>query len=512
MNIVLGVSMTPTTVRMVLVEGESADGPTVDHDVFDITSVDGSATPSAPDQVIAAVLGTRESADAAGHRLTATGVAWSEHTDAAALRDGLKARGIDDVMLVSELHAAGALAQAVGRKTGYDRTALMFVERDTATLSVVDTTDGSILKVVTRDLHSDDAMAVMAELAAGLETHDEPAEAMFVVGSGVDAATVKAHLENHVDIPVIAPDDAGLALARGAALAAATAPRFDTSTNVLGFAHGLAYSEVPDEPDFASAQTALAAENVDDDWDFTEVHRRPVKPNRKPFMLVGSSVTAVFIVGVVALVITLAVSIRPTADERPVPAAPVAAPPPAAAINPPVPPAQVPAPATAPTAAPQTIPEPLPVVASTQAPRRVVAQPQPRQAAPPVVEAPAPAAPPPAPEVIPSPVPAAPPAAVPPPAVVAPPLILFPPPQQRQQWPRWVPPWQPRPTYTPPPIYTPPWQPKPTYTPPPQDWGPPSRQPSYDPPKQQNPWFPEPTRERKQPKQEPKWPWGDWDD
>ena len=44
MDIVLGVSMTPTTVRMVLVEGEKADGVIVDHDAFDITANDGSAT------------------------------------------------------------------------------------------------------------------------------------------------------------------------------------------------------------------------------------------------------------------------------------------------------------------------------------------------------------------------------------------------------------------------------------------------------------------------------------
>ena len=54
MDIVLGVSMTPTTVRMVLVEGEKADGVTVDHDVFDITADDGSATSRAADQVAAA--------------------------------------------------------------------------------------------------------------------------------------------------------------------------------------------------------------------------------------------------------------------------------------------------------------------------------------------------------------------------------------------------------------------------------------------------------------------------
>ena len=54
--------MTPTMVRMVLVEGEKADGVTVDHDVFDINATEGLATSSAADQVAAAVLGTQESA------------------------------------------------------------------------------------------------------------------------------------------------------------------------------------------------------------------------------------------------------------------------------------------------------------------------------------------------------------------------------------------------------------------------------------------------------------------
>ena len=53
MDIVLGVSMTPTTVRMVLVEGENADGITVDHDVFDVASADDSA--NAAEQVVSAV-------------------------------------------------------------------------------------------------------------------------------------------------------------------------------------------------------------------------------------------------------------------------------------------------------------------------------------------------------------------------------------------------------------------------------------------------------------------------
>ena len=113
------------------------------------------------------MLGTQESAAAGGHHLKSIGVTWTHHSDAAALRDTLAARGIEDVMLVSATHAAAALAQAVGRAIGYDTTALLFIEKDTATLSVVQTDDGSVVKVLSRDLHDSDAMAVLTEMAAG---------------------------------------------------------------------------------------------------------------------------------------------------------------------------------------------------------------------------------------------------------------------------------------------------------------------------------------------------------
>ena len=241
MDIVLGVSMTPTTVRMVLVEGEKADGSIVDHDAFDITANDGSATSlSAAEQVVEAVLGTKESATAGGHHLKSIGVTWSHHAEASTLRDALAARGVDDVMLVSDGHAAAALAQAVGRAVGYATTALLFIDRDTATLSVVQTDDGSVVKVLSRSLHSDDAMAVLTEMAAAVDAQDSPPQGMFVVGSGVDVSSVKSHLENLVSLPVSAPDEPELALARGAALASATAPAFEATTV------GLAYSQDPD--------------------------------------------------------------------------------------------------------------------------------------------------------------------------------------------------------------------------------------------------------------------------
>ena len=294
MEIVLGVSMTPTTVRMVLVEGDKADGVTVDHDVFDITAIDGAATSSASDQVIAAVLGTRESAVAAGHHLVSTGVSWRDRAEAAVLREALTARGIEDVMLVSELHAAGALAQAIGRAVGYGTTALMFIERDTATLSVVETADGSIVKVLSRSLHSDDAMAVLTEMVASLEAHESRPEGMFVVGSGVDVTSVKSHLKDLVSLAISAPEQPELALARGAALASANTPRFDASTV------GLAYSQEPEDGTTAGAAypvglagAAAQLDAIGDDG--ASLDAADITPDsdddqegRKPFLLAGS--------------------------------------------------------------------------------------------------------------------------------------------------------------------------------------------------------------------------------
>src|SRR5581483_7942491 len=146
-DIVLGVSMAPKVVRMVLVEGENADGVTVDSDEFPVAFANGSTT-TARAQVIAAILGTRESAAEGGYRLMSTGVTWTEPIDVGVLQDELAARQIGGVMLVSPLLAAAALTQTVGQAMGYEYTALLFIEPDSATLAVVHTADGSIV-----DLH-----------------------------------------------------------------------------------------------------------------------------------------------------------------------------------------------------------------------------------------------------------------------------------------------------------------------------------------------------------------------
>jgi hypothetical protein len=440
--------MTPTTVRMVLVEGEKADGVTVDHDAFDIAAVDGSQTTSAADQVVEAILGTQESASAGGHHLKATGVTWSDHAEGAALRDALVSRGIEDVMLVSEGHAAAALAQAVGRAIGYESTALFFIDRDTATLSVVQTDDGSVVKVLSRTLHSDDAMAVLTEMAAAVDTQESPPQAMFVVGSGVDVTSVKEHLEHLVTLPVSAPDEPELALARGAALASANAPALEASTV------GLAYSQDPDGTTAGTVYRGLAAaatplapgDSFVDDYE-PRTDLQAVDGERKPFLLVGSALTSIFVVGVVALVISLAVSIRPTADQRPSPGESAIVPSVPSALAPTPEPAPVPeaAPVEGPPPPPaETIKPPVPVVQQAPAaPPRTVFVEQPAAPAPQAPPPPPPAAPPPAPvPVAPAPVPV-----LPAPAPVYIPPSIYNPYNPPNYYPRpqrpWQPPWQP---------------------------------------------------------------------
>lgn len=326
-GIVLGVSMAPTKVRMVLVEGENADGVTVDQDNFD---VDGDATRAgAPANVVSAIMGTREGAAEGGYQLLSTGVTWTDHVEAAILRDALVAHKIENVMLVSAFMAAAALAQAIGDAVDQARTALLFVEPYTATLAIVDSADGSVSQVLRKPLADDEGQAVadLADLASGAESLDAGPQGMVLVGSGVDIPLIKPVVESATSLQLWVPDEPEMALARGAALASAHAPLFASSTAALAYAQdpgtgefapwafaatpvdtgnarpNVAYSAVPDED--ADAQTVIGLD--------------PDAQRRRSILLVSSTLAVVFIAAVVALEIALAISIRPTVALRPSP-------------------------------------------------------------------------------------------------------------------------------------------------------------------------------------------------
>jgi hypothetical protein len=433
LDTVLGVSMAPTAVRMVLVEGENGDGATVDEDNFDVSTDDDSATVSAADQVVSAILGTREGAAEGGYQLASTGVTFTDPIEAAALRDALAAHKIENVMLVSAFLAAAALAQAVGNQTNYAQTALLYIEPDTATLAVVDSADGSIANVHREALPDDDdaAVAQLATMVSAAEELETRPDAVFVVGSGIDVPLIKPTLEAATTLPLTAAEEPATALARGAALASANAPLFVSSTAARAYAQdpgtgaidpfavAPGYFEIPGGTD--SGDGALAYSAVPDDFAdaYTGEHTAATRlvdvagRERRSFGLVGSVLAAIFIVGVAALVVSLAIAMRPTAGVRPVPGHNVVAPaqpaPAAPAAPAPAPAAPAPAPAApAPAPVPEA-PAPAPVPeapAPVPVPQAPVPAPVPVPAAPaPIPAAPAPAPPPMAPVPVPIPLP-----------------------------------------------------------------------------------------------------------
>jgi hypothetical protein len=434
MDTVLGVSMAPTAVQMVLVEGENGDGATVDQDNFDVAGEDDAATIGAADRVVAAILGTREGASEGGYQLTSTGVTWTDPIDAVALRDALAAHKVENVMLVSAFLAAAALAQAVGNEINYAHTALLFVEADTATLAVIDSADGSIADVHRHQLPDDDdaAVAELASIISGAEQLETRPNGVFVVGSGIDIPLIKPTLEAATSLPLSAPEEPETALARGAALASANAPLFvsttaaqawaqDPGTGVVDpFAITPGYYEVT--TDAESGANLLAYSAVSDDFTGEYTAETTVfgdeDHEKKPFALLGSVLAAIFIVGVAALVVSLAIAIRPTAGVRPDPGHNVVAP----AIQAPAAPA--PAPEMAPAPAPVApAPAPVPEASVQVVPQAPESAPIPAAPAPiPYVPPPAAPAPAPLPEA-PAPVPVAPVAPIPVPIPIPLPII-----------------------------------------------------------------------------------------
>jgi hypothetical protein len=347
-DIVLGVSMAPESVRMVLLEGRGADGIIVDEDDFDLGPE--STADEAADQVIAAILGTRESAAENGHQLRSSGVTWTDPGEADAVRGALSAHKIENVMLVSGFEAAAALTQSVGSATHWTSAALLFVEPTTASLAIVDSSDGSVADVRQQALPADDA-AVLAELVAMVSGIDKAADRprfLFLVGSGVDVSAIKAALDASSSLSVTAPEEPETALARGAALASANASLGAPATSLL--------PKAPVERTDSGVGELAYSEAADADLRDTESDvGREYRSNRT--FVVALSAIAAFVIGAVALVLGLALGIRPHVEERssisknvvaPASEAPapkvVPAPPPPSAVPAPAPVSQAPAP------------------------------------------------------------------------------------------------------------------------------------------------------------------------
>jgi hypothetical protein len=211
-DLVLGVSLTSTAVRWVLVEGITGEGDPIDRGELDIPAVD---TLDA-DLLVLAVLNPEV---IAANRIRLIGVTSTRDAEPAAVAvvDALAARGYADVVSVSDDAAVAALASGIVGITDYDDVAVCIVEPDSAYVARV---DGGAVTVEHIDRPADraDALELTSSVIAVVDDHG--CDAIFAIGSD-DVDVIVSSLEAVTEVPVFSATEADLALARGAALAAA---------------------------------------------------------------------------------------------------------------------------------------------------------------------------------------------------------------------------------------------------------------------------------------------------
>nr|WP_308124085.1 hypothetical protein [Mycolicibacterium xanthum] len=192
--------MTSSSVRWVLVEGTDGEGDTLERGSLPIDPDRGFDA----DALLGVLLD-----DAGSRRLHAVGLNWTVSAEAgvSAMWQALTDRGVENVIAVSDIEAAEALARGIAALSGFDRVVLCVAEPSTSVIAAV-TPDG-----VTAD-------RVHPEALGKIESYSP--EAVFVVGSGQLEGVVSA-LRERTDAEVVSAEEAELALARGAALASASA-------------------------------------------------------------------------------------------------------------------------------------------------------------------------------------------------------------------------------------------------------------------------------------------------
>ena len=221
MDAVLGLSVTPSAVGLVLVEGQDADGATMDRDAFEVRSRRRSSPQHTCEQAAAAVLRTEAIAAARGHRLHSIGVTWSDDadTEASLLLRSLSDSGFDNVVPVRLPEATEALAWGIAEVIGYETTAVCVIEPETVIALIVHSGDGAVQTAINHTIDTEEQL--IRWLSTVFTRADWQPEALVVVGSGGDLEALMPRLEDALSVPVFAPAEAELALARGAALASA---------------------------------------------------------------------------------------------------------------------------------------------------------------------------------------------------------------------------------------------------------------------------------------------------
>ncbi len=215
MDTVLGLSMTPTTVGLVLVEGDGADSSTRGQDAFGVRR--GGYSPVTTSAFVAEAL-SRTQAITHGQQLQSIRVTWSEDaaTEASLLLESLADAGFDDVVTIRLPVATEAFARGIGEVIGSDVTAVCVIESDTAIMLVVNANDSDVSTATSGQLETEyDLIEWISDV---MDRNGWQPDGLVLLGAAGELHTIAQDLQGILGLPVFAPAEAELALARGAAL------------------------------------------------------------------------------------------------------------------------------------------------------------------------------------------------------------------------------------------------------------------------------------------------------
>src|SRR6478672_1532236 len=252
MDLVLGLSVTSTAVRWVLVEGVTGDGDAVDRGALDI--VDGVDFDA--DALLTVLLDANEAVIENG--VHAVGVTWTPAGEpiAGPIVEALQERGVQNAISVSELEAAEALASGIADLGGFDNVAVCVFEPGYTMVAVVNA-DG----VTAEPQNLPDDVELAASVIA-LDLNDRQLDAIFVVGSA-DLEPVASAMDAVAAAPVISSAEADMAMSRGAAVASAAAVNaIDAGSSPLVRLRGMSRTTVLTSVVVAAAVTLVLSLSV----------------------------------------------------------------------------------------------------------------------------------------------------------------------------------------------------------------------------------------------------------
>ncbi|UVO14230.1 hypothetical protein NM962_09630 [Mycobacterium sp. SVM_VP21] len=320
MDAVLGVALassTPATIHTVLVCGERGDGVTLEELSIDVPP-DDSVEFAAVDALIAAILRARDAADSAGLHLVSTGVTVTDPLDAAALSSRLSSGaldGLENVALVSPVLAAASLAHNLGQTVGCDQMGLLSVEASTATLAMVDCTDGTVTRIFRQALDDGDATAAVDTVADRLNAAHTSPDGLFLLCAEGDSTALRPRLEATVDHEVCEPAEPRAALARGAALASARLVGVEAESAALAYtqepASGAVGPRYYDIPGFDADDLAYSAVPDEDAEAATELFEAAGHPPRRPLLVAGAALASAAFAAASALMVAMTLDITP---------------------------------------------------------------------------------------------------------------------------------------------------------------------------------------------------------